>query len=388
MNNQLPTKPVPPARCVMISAGEASGDLHAANLIRSMRKKWSDLFFCGIGGAAMRQAGAKIVVDADQLSVVGITEVLARLPAILNGLDAAKKVLISRLPDLLILIDFPDFNFKLAAVAKQQGIPVFYYITPQVWAWRQRRIHTIKRLVDRAAVILPFEEDFFRQHGVPVSFVGHPLLDSGYENLPVPAEHSPQLNAPVVGFLPGSRTREIRKLLPVMLNAAMAISRQHDQVRFLVSKAPSVSPDVFDRIAGQFSGRVNFEIVTEKVDVILNQATLVVAASGTVALEAALTATPMIVVYKVSALSYWLGKLLVRLQHVSLVNLIAGKEVISELLQGDATPETIVAHVSALLNDPDKLQQVRTELLDVRRKLGGGGASDRAAGIALEMLES
>ena len=336
----------------------------------------------------MRQAGAKIIVDADQLSVVGITEVLARLPAILSGLDAAKKILLSRLPDILILIDFPDFNFKLAAVAKQQGIPVFYYITPQVWAWRKRRIYTIKRLVDRAAVILPFEEDFFRQHGVAVSFVGHPLLDSGYEHRPVPAEAPLQSAQPVIGFLPGSRTREIRKLLPVMLNAAISVSQRHSPVRFLVSKAPSVSAETFDRIVDQFSGRLDFEVVTDKVDVILNQATLVVAASGTVALEAALTATPMIVVYRVSALSYWLGKLLVRLQYVSLVNLIADKSVIPELLQGDATPEAIAAHALMLLNDKDKLQQMRAELLEVRRKLGGGGASDRAAGIALEMLAS
>ena len=370
----------------MISAGEASGDLHAANLIRSMRKQWSDLFFCGIGGSAMREAGAKIIVDADQLSVVGITEVLARLPAILSGLDAAKKILLSRLPDILILIDFPDFNFKLAAVAKQQGIPVFYYITPQVWAWRKRRIYTIKKLVDRAAVILPFEADFFRQHGVPVSFVGHPLLDSGYEQPPPAVNILPQLNQPIVGFLPGSRTREIKKLLPVMLTAAVSVGSQHDHVRFLVSRAPSVASEVFDQIAEQFSGRVAFEVVTDKVDVILNQATLVVAASGTVALEAALTGTPMIVVYRVSALSYWLGRLLVRLRHVSLVNLIAGKEVISELLQGDATPESIATHVLTLLNDKDKLQHIRTELLAVRRALGGSGASDRAAGIALEML--
>lgn len=334
----------------------------------------------------MRKAGAKIIVDADQLSVVGITEVLARLPSILSGLSAAKKVLLSRLPDMLILIDFPDFNFKLAAVAKQQGIPVFYYITPQVWAWRRRRIYTIKRLVDRAAVILPFEADFFRQHGVPVSFVGHPLLDSGYESLPVSDDVSLPMNLPVVGFLPGSRTREIRTLLPVMLNAAMIIGSQHGGVRFLVSRAPSVSGEVFDQIAGQFSGRVAFEVVTDKVDVVLHQATLVVAASGTVALEAALTATPMIVIYKVSALSYWLGKLLIRLPHVSLVNLIAEKQVVPELLQGEANPEAIAEHVLALLDNPDKLRQVRDELIEVRKKLGGSGASDRAAGIALEML--
>ena len=271
----------------MISAGEASGDLHGANLIRSMRRQRDNLFFCGIGGAAMREAGAKIIVEADQLSVVGITEVLARLPAILEGLAAAKKVLLSRVPDILILIDFPDFNFKLAAVAKQQGIPVFYYITPQVWAWRQRRVYTIKRLVDRAAVILPFEENFFRRHGIPVSFVGHPLLDSGYAQLPAPVETSLQTGTPVVGFLPGSRTREVRKLLPLMLDSAIAINSRLNKVRFLVSCASSVPAEVFDEIAGRFSGRVDFEVVTGKVDAILNQATMVVAASGTVALEAA-----------------------------------------------------------------------------------------------------
>jgi len=372
----------------MISAGEASGDLHAANLIRSMRQQWNNLFFCGIGGTAMREAGAKIIVEADQLSVVGITEVLARLPAILDGMSAAKKVLLSRIPDILILIDFPDFNLRLAAVAKKAGIPVFYYITPQVWAWRQRRVYTIKRLVDRAAVILPFEEDFFRQHGIPVSFVGHPLMDSGYEQLPEPVETSLQLSTPVVGFLPGSRTREIRKLLPVMLNAALAVSSQQQPVRFLVSRAPSVSSEVFDRIAGQFADRVKFEVVTDKVDAILKQSTLVVAASGTVALEAALIGTPMIVVYRVSALSYWLGRLLIRLEHVSLVNLIAGKEVVPELLQGDATTGSIASYVCALLSDQDRLNQIRAELLAVREKLGGSGASDRAAGIAVEMLSS
>lgn len=334
----------------------------------------------------MREAGAKIIVDANQLSVVGITEVIARLPAILGGLAAAKKVLLSRVPDIIILIDFPDFNFKLAAVAKKAGIPVFYYITPQVWAWRQRRVYTIKRLVDRAAVILPFEEDFFRQHDIPVSFVGHPLLDSGYEYLPAPAGKPLALSHPVVGFLPGSRTREIRKLLPLMLDSAMAISRQQGQVRILVSRAPSVSSEVFDRIAQQYSGRVVFEVVTDKVDNILTQATLVVAASGTVALEAALTGTPMIVVYRMSAFSYWLGRLLIRLKHVSLVNLIAGKEIIPELLQGDATAESITSLVSTMLNDHDRLNQIRTELLEVRKKLGSSGASDRAAGIAVEML--
>jgi lipid-A-disaccharide synthase len=370
----------------MISAGEASGDLHGANLVRAMRRKCGSLFFCGIGGAAMKEAGVKIIVDADRLSVVGITEVLARLPSILSGMSAARKILRSRVPDLLILIDFPDFNLKLAAIAKEQGIPVFYYITPQIWAWRQGRVHTIKKVVDRAAVILPFEDRFFREHDIPVSFVGHPLLDTGYGLSPVAARWQPQGQAPVIGFLPGSRNKEVRRLLPVMLKAAEAISRQNRQARFLVSRAPSVSPELFDRIAASFAGRVDFEVVTDKVESFLQRTTLVVAASGTVTLEAALSATPMIVVYRVSALSYWLGRMLIRLKHISLVNLIAEREVVPELLQAGAAPEIIAAQVHAILDDGDKFSRIRTGLLDVRHRLGDSGASDRAAQIALDML--
>lgn len=370
----------------MISAGEASGDLHGANLVRAMRQKQGSLFFCGIGGAAMKAAGVKTIVDADRLSVVGITEVIARLPAILSGMSAARKILRSRVPDLLILIDFPDFNLKLAAIAKQQGIPVFYYITPQIWAWRQGRVQTIKRLVDRTAVILPFEDRFFREHDIPVSFVGHPLLDTGYALSPAAAQWQPEGSDPVIGFLPGSRAREIRRLLPVMLEAAAAISSQKKQARFLISRAPSVSREAFDQIAGQFVGRVNFEIVTDKVEALLRRTTLVVAASGTVTLEAALSATPMIVIYRVSALSYWLARMLIRLKHISLVNLIAEKEVVPELLQGGATAEAIAAQATAILEDGEMFSRIRAGLLEVRHRLGDSGASDRAAAIALDML--
>ncbi|MEW6076542.1 MAG: lipid-A-disaccharide synthase [Thermodesulfobacteriota bacterium] len=386
MNNPIPIPSLPPSpRCVMISAGEASGDLHGANLVRAMRRECGSLFFCGIGGSAMKAAGVKIIVDADRLSVVGITEVLARLPSILNGMSAARKILRSRVPDLLILIDFPDFNLKLAAVAREQGIPVFYYITPQVWAWRQGRIHTIKQLVDRAAVILPFEDGFFRKHNIPVSFVGHPLLDAGYGISPTAAQWRPG-ETPVIGFLPGSRNKEVRRLLPVMLETAEVISRKNRQARFLVSCAPSVSRELFDRIAAPFAGRVDCETVTDKVESFLQRTTLVVAASGTVTLEAALSATPAVVVYRVSLLSYWLGRMLINLQHVSLINLIAEREVVPELLQAAAAPETIASEAMGILEDAQKFNAIRDGLLEVRRRLGDSGASGRAAGIALEML--
>ena len=370
----------------MISAGEASGDLHGANLVRAMRRQRDSLFFCGIGGAAMKAAGVKIIVEAERLSVVGITEVLARLPDIFSGLSAAGRILRSRIPDLLILIDFPDFNLRLAAIAKAQGIPVYYYITPQVWAWRQGRVQAIKRLVDRAAVILPFEEEFLKRHDIPASFVGHPLLDTGYDLSPASADWRPEDGAPVLGLLPGSRDKELRRLLPIMLEAAERVQARDGRTRILISCAPSVSRGLFDEIVGRFAGRVRFEVVTARVAAFLQQTTLVVAASGTVALEAALTATPLIVIYRVSALSYWLARMLVRLRHVSLVNLIAGREVVPELLQAGAVPEMIAAEIIRILEDRGRYQAIRQGLLEVRRRLGDSGASERAAAIALEML--
>ncbi|MFO8048065.1 MAG: lipid-A-disaccharide synthase [Desulfosudaceae bacterium] len=386
MSSQEPTKPGALAnKCVMIVAGEASGDLHGANLIRSMRAKSDTFFFCGVGGQAMRRAGAKLVVDADKLSVVGITEVLIKLPAIWSGLSVVKKIIRSGLPDLLVLIDFPDFNLRLAAVAKKAGIPVFYYITPQVWAWRKRRVHQIRRLVDHAAVILPFEESFFKQYQVPVTYVGHPLLDAGYERLPA-ARPDQAIPVNVIGILPGSRSREVKRHLPLMLAAAVRISSARAPVSFLVSCAPSVPQAVFSEIAEPFSGRLRLEFVFESVSTVFEKSTLVMAVSGTVTLEAALSETPLLVVYRVSTVSYWLARALIRLDYISLVNLIAGRQIVPELLQSAASSENIARRIGELLDDPERLRTMRHELREVREKLGRGGASGRAADIAVGFL--
>ena len=374
----------PADRCVMIIAGEASGDLHGANLIRHMRAQAKrPLFFCGIGGQAMRRAGAKILVEASELSVVGITEVIARLPAILSGMKAAKKMIASRLPDLLILIDFPDFNLRMAAVAKKHHIPVFYYIPPQVWAWRKGRVRIIKERVDHTAVILPFEADFFKAHGVPVTFVGHPLLDAGYDHVPARKKEKGRV---VVGLLPGSRDREVARHLPVMMEAAAMISRRHADVSFLVSCAPSIPVESLASITEKYTGSVPFTIVPGGVEQVLGQSTCVVAVSGTVALETALYGVPMVVIYKVSFLSYWLAKVLVRLNNISLVNLIAGKEIVPELIQGDASAENIAARIEPMVTDTQGLEVVRKELAQVRERLGGPAASARAAEIAVRLL--
>jgi lipid-A-disaccharide synthase len=367
---------------VMIVAGEASGDMHGAKLAEALltRNRTMDLF--GIGGDRMRAAGVRIKVDAHRLSVVGITEVIAKLPRILDGMRTAKRLIAEQRPDLLILIDFPDFNLRLAAFARKHGVPVLYYISPQIWAWRQGRVRKIRQIVDHMAVILPFEETFYRYHGVPVTFVGHPLMD--HDHGPAPHPSFPDGgNALSIGLMPGSRDSEVRKLLPLMIAAARLIG-QRQRVRFLLSQAPSVTPGLLQRLTEDADVAVTlFRGDTER---LLQKAALVIVASGTTTLEAALHGTPMIIVYKVSPLSYQLGKALIRVPHIGLVNLIAGKRIVPELIQHEASPEAIADQALALLNDAERRGAMKSELAQVARRLGAPGASDKVAGIASEML--
>ena len=373
-------------KCVMIIAGEASGDRHGAKLVRAMRSKDNELFFCGIGGPAMQAAGVRIVADAARLAVVGITEVLAKSSFLLEGIRRAKNTINGLRPDLLILIDFPDFNLHVAASAKKIGIPVLYYISPQVWAWRPGRVKTIRKRVDHLAVILPFEADFFEQHQIPVTFVGHPLLDTQdplFVREPVAATDSSR----TIGLLPGSRDKEISRLLPVMLKAANTLTRQDEHLKFLVSVAPATDPATIRQMVELHAGDADVELVEESVDSIFRRSTLVVATSGTVTLEAALCGIPTVIVYKVSPMTYWLGKMLVRVNFMGLANLIAGREVVPELAQGRASAKNISKTVWQLLSDDDRRLAIQQDLLEVREALGGPGASKRAAQIALKMIE-
>ena len=369
----------------MIVAGEASGDLHGAHLVRAMRKKDGDLCFCGIGGQALREAGVEVFLDASALSVVGITEVFAKFGNILRGMSAAKERLKTLRPDLLILIDFPDFNLHLAGFAKKLGIRVLYYISPQIWAWRSGRVRTIGQRVDHMAVILPFEQNFYHKHKIPVTFVGHPLVDNAIAE-PDPAFEERFDADPVVGLLPGSREGEVNTLLPVMLEAATLLSRRNKRIRFLISHAPSVEQAQVESIVGPYRDRAVLEIVPGGADKVFGQCGFVIAASGTVTLETAIAGIPMAIIYKVSPLSYRIGKTLIKVNHISLVNLIAGRGLVPELIQEDASPEKIADTVSAMLDDVPGLKRLRRDLLGVRRLLGGPGASDRLADIALRMI--
>jgi len=378
--------PVSNQVCVAILAGEASGDQHGAKLVSAMKKKHPALFFCGIGGTALRQAGVRIIVDASELTVVGITEVVAKIPGILKGMGTIKKLLKSLRPDLLILIDFPDFNLHIAAAAKKLSIPVLYYISPQIWAWRRGRVKRIGRLVDHMAVILPFEQQFYREHNVPVTFVGHPLLD---DHLPAVKQTltAGAKDRPVIGLVPGSRDNEIIRHLPVMLETADILQERLKHVSYIISHAPSVEKKQIEAIIGRHHRRSEVEVVSDGVEKVFERCDVIVAASGTVTLQAAIHGTPMVIMYKVSPISFRLGRALVRVPNIGLVNLVAGKQIVPELVQHEACAENIASALEHLLNDASRLNHLKQQLFALRNVLGGGGASERVADLALEMLK-
>lgn len=381
-----------PRRKIMVSAGEASGDLHGARLVSALRQEDAGLSFCGMGSREMQAAGVELLFDASKIAVVGVVEVLSVLADILR----ARRILSQRMrenrPDLLILIDFPDFNLLLARAAHKFGIPVFYYISPQVWAWRTGRVKTMSRLVAEIAVILPFEEPFYRRQGVTAHFVGHPLLDSVRvdRNRQAFCEHyGIDPGQTIVGLLPGSRRKEIANLLPDFLEAARQLQEQYKKkFVFVLPVAATVSDEILhDNGLAACSGRLDIRLIHENRYDMMAACDAVVAASGTVTLELAILDVPMLVVYKVAPYTYFLGRLLIRhLPFFSLVNLIAERPVVPELLQNEVTPERITIELARLLFDEKAGQEMRAGLALVRARLGGPGASKRAADLALQLL--
>jgi len=351
-----------------------------------MLKKNPALFFCGIGGPALRQSGVRILVEASELTVVGITEVWSKIPVILKGMGTIKKLLKSLKPDLLILIDFPDFNLHVAAAARKSGIPVLYYISPQIWAWRRGRVKRIGRLVDHMAVILPFEQPFYREHNVAATFVGHPLLDS-----PLPTSEQVMAGGAegqtTIGLVPGSRDNEISRHLPVMLDTADILKDRLKHAIFIISHAPSVERNQIEAIVAEHPCRMDVEIVSDRIDTVFERSDVIVAASGTVTLQAAIHGTPMVIIYKVSPISFWVGRALVRVPNIGLVNLVAGEQLVPEFVQNGASPGNIASAVENMLKDSDKLNHLKRQLFGLRDVLGGAGASDRVADIAFDMLK-
>jgi len=371
-------------RKVMIIAGEAPGDIHGARLVKAMQALRPGLEFFGIGGSVLRQAGVRITVDNSQLAVVGISEALSKLRILLRALKVAKGDLKRIRPDLLIVIDFPDFNLRVATMASKLGIPVMYYIGPQIWAWRAGRVKKIKKVIDHMVVIFPFEAAFYERRHVPVTFVGHPLLDGMTSMMSGEAKERRRGTGVLIGLLPGSRNEEVRRLLPTMVEVADVLSEHMPGIRFAIPVASSVDRALVKTIA---EGRATrFLILSDRLGDILDEATLVITASGTVTLEAAIAGAPMIIVYKVSHFSYWLAKRLVRVEHIGLANLVAGKRVVPELIQHQASTDKIAHEALQLLRDENRLAEIRRQLGRVARRLGAPGASQRAAQVAINLL--
>lgn len=367
---------------IVIVAGEASGDLHGSNLVRAMRNINPRLSFTGIGGNKLREAGVELISHCSEMGVVGLTEVGSKLKHILGVFFRIKAIIRESKPDLVILIDYPDFNIPLAKTAARAGVPVLYYISPQVWAWRKSRIRTLKNIVRKMAVILPFEPAVYREYGMDVDFVGHPLLDIINDGIkPAPRE----LAGFRIGLLPGSREGEIRTILPVMLESAEILGRKiSGPVSFFLPLAETIDQSTVEEYLKK--SHLKIEVIREGIYSQIKAADVVIVASGTATLETALLGTPMVVLYRVSPLTYFAGKCLINIKCISLVNIIAGRIIVPELIQNNMNPQKIAFEVSSIIEDPHRAEQIRAGLEEVRTKLGAPGASERAARIACGIL--
>ncbi len=374
-------------RRVMIVAGEASGDLHGGNLVREMRTLHPDVSFFGVGGRKMEEAGVELIADVADMAVVGLTEVISKLGAVLGVMRRLKGELKKDPPALLVLIDYPDFNLPLAKAARRLGIKVLYYISPQVWAWRKGRLKTIRTSVEKMVVILPFEEEFYRKAGVDATFVGHPLLDglkTRFQRSEALRHFGLDENAVTVAILPGSRKSEVSELLPVMMESCELISGMISPVQFVLPLAPTLPFSFVDTILKRFPTRVTV-VAKDMYDAIAASDAAIVA-SGTATLETALLGTPMVVVYRISGLSYAIGKRFIKVDYISLVNLIAEKAVVPELIQHDAEPGRIAAEINALIVNEAARRTMKASFTALRGKLGEPGAALRTAKIAGEIL--
>ena len=368
-------------------AGEASGDLHGAYLLEALRKIDPQVRCFGMGGDALHRAGMTLVVHHRSISVVGITEVFFKLRVILKALRELKQSLDRERPDLVILVDFPDFNFRLAKAAHRRGIPVLYYISPQVWAWRSGRVRLIRKWVRKMIVFFPFEVPLYRAAGVDVEWVGHPLLDIVKPSLSKQEalrKFNLSPDQPVVALLPGSRESEIGKLLPALLASAQLLLREIPTLQFVIPLASGISQEILSPWVRE--SPIPVKVVAEMTYDVMNVADLLITASGTATLEGAILGRPMVIIYKVSPLSYWIGRMLVRVDHIGMVNLVAGKGLMPELLQKDANPEKIAAESLPILKDLVLRRQMTEGTEGVRRNLGEPGAVGRAASIVHSLL--
>lgn len=380
-------QPNPKQTQIFISTGEASGDMHAGNLIKKINQLEPNIIFSGMGSKAMRAAGANIIIDSTDLAVIGGIEVLYHLKKILHAMNTIKQVLRNNRPDLLILIDYPGFNLRLAKIAKRMGIKVLYYISPQIWAWHQSRVKKIRKYVDIMAVVFPFEVKFYREANVPVTLVHHPLLDTVKVSMDKKTTQNTFGIDPqkiTIGLFPGSRKNEIKYLLPVMLHAAVLLKNKYPHSQFVLPLASSLSESDVKPYLEQVS--TNVSIIKNQPYNLANICDAIIATSGTVTLEIALLSIPMVIVYKLTNLTYWIVKQIIKIPYIGLCNIVAEKKIVPELIQHEATAQNIATTIEKILDDAEYRKTMIAELQRVRQKLEGNN-SDTAQYAPAQNIE-
>ena len=372
---------------VMIIAGEASGDIHAAKLVREVKEKNSDISFYGIGGKNMVEAGVDALVDSAELAVVGLFEVLAHWNTISDALKKMQHLLRTDPPDLLVLTDYPDFNLRLAKTAKECGVKVLFYISPQVWAWRQKRVFKIRKLVDMMAVVFPFEETFYKKYNVPVRFVGHPLVDEIHvsaDQQTLRKEFLLDEDKPIVGLFPGSRHSEIKRLLPIIVESAKEIIKEKPETQFVIPVASTLKEE--DILPYFDSVEFDMRIISHRSHDVMEVCDAVITVSGTVTLELALLKKPMVVINKISKLSYFFVSRMLKIKHIALCNIVAEKRVVPELIQNDATSTKIAAALLGLINNEKKYNEITSEFNSIEEKLTNRETKTDLSELLIDML--
>jgi len=376
---------------VMIVAGERSGDIYGGALARALQSRLPGLEIFGCGGDAMRQAAVDTVVDSHQIAIAGITEVVHGIPRVYRAFHQLLAEADRRQPQLAILIDFPDFNLRMARQLKKRRIPVVYFVSPQVWAWRPGRVQTLKKRITKMIVIFDFEEEIYRQAGVPVEYVGHPLVDMVRPHLTREeffAKVGLDASVPTVALLPGSRQKEVMANLPVMLDAATRLTL-HRKLQFVVGVAPTIEPRWLEETLLEcYVGRATVRTAVHATYDAMQHSEVAVVASGTATLEAALCERPMVVVYRVSALTWLVGKLMVNVPYYCMVNILAKKELVPELMQHDFNAANVAARVEYLLDHAEAREEMIRGFQALKPRLGQGGAIERAADAMVGVLQS
>ncbi|PPC90050.1 MAG: lipid-A-disaccharide synthase [Methylobacter sp.] len=372
---------------IMFSAGESSGDRHAANMFLELKQSLPNIQGMGMGSTKMAEAGIKLTYDSTAIAVIGIVEVIKHYPEIKRALKLMQNTLIREKPDLLVCVDYKEFNYNLARFAKRHGIKVLFYVSPQIWAWREGRVKQYGKAVDMMAVIFPFETRYYEAEGIPVRYVGHPSVDKAITKL-TKSDALQQFGLSgqqaVVGILPGSRPNEIKRLLPVMLNAAEAIRQKLPSVQFILPQADSIADSLIQTYLNKSACHIT--VVKHQPYDVMQCCDAIITTSGTATLEIALFTVPMVIAYKLSPITYLLGRLLVKTPFIGLPNIIAGKAIVKELIQHHANAQAMAAEILHILENPDYAKTMRQNLLQVKLALGEGGGSKNIARLALEML--